>query len=587
MFDQSGLFSAVSTSFIVAMESNLSPDPSETTNALLTQLVQIGLGNFVEAGSTPVAPASTWSLPASTLWIQMIAYASLSMSLLAAFGAVLGKQWLGYYKSNRYGRGSQEERGKRRQEKFDGLVTWYFDAVVQSFPVLLQISLLLFGIALGAKIWSEQASIAWVIIATTVFGFLFYSLTVMACLISPACPFQTPVSTILRMLRIDGEIILLSWDGDFKFESTSQGFYTWCLKESPVISSSSQRQRTVSYVSSVCTGFDCFISGLLQQLLGIAGSRWTRLSEVFRGGVLIYFYNDTLCSCQSPGPVHAVSTFAQQSLQQLFTTLHTWLRSIIPHFSSKVVDSEAQSLDLSSDVSSENEYTLTLLDISTSNLEAPSIKWLFETSTDPEVFLAAASLVPLVEWPLDLDVSDMLHQLCDIFTSCVGFHGQIVPSLEEKASTCIMAISHLYCGRVLQAHPGRGEFLGRGKRDYNMFMKVTEMDIGTVNEIVLAPAMQLCSPEDDDEEVPWYISRLDECPDSVLEWLSHSLPYLFVTGRINQETEEFAVELISKLLSSSSSPSTQIIANCALLACVMVGVQVDKKDIVRIDKRCH
>jgi hypothetical protein len=145
----------------------------------------------------------------------------------------------------------------------------------------------------------------------------------------------------------------------------------------------------------------------------------------------------------------------------------------------------------------------------------------------------------------------------------------------------------LYCGRVLQAHPGRGEFLGRGKRDYNMFMKVTEMDIGTVNEIVLAPAMQLCSPEDDDEEVPWYISRLDECPDSVLEWLSHSLPYLFVTGRINQETEEFAVELISKLLSSSSSPSTQIIANCALLACVMVGVQVDKKDIVRIDKRCH
>jgi hypothetical protein len=251
------------------------------------------------------------------------------------------------------------------------------------------------------------------------------------------------------------------------------------------------------------------------------------------------------------------------------------------------VDSEAQSLDLSSDVSSENEYTLTLLDISTSNLEAPSIKWLFETSTDPEVFLAAASLVPLVEWPLDLDVSDMLHQLCDIFTSCVGFHGQIVPSLEEKASTCIMAISHLYCGRVLQAHPGRGEFLGRGKRDYNMFMKVTEMDICTVNETVLAPAMQLCSPEDDGEEFSWYSFWLDECPDSVLEWLSHSLPYLFVTGRVNQDLEEFAVELISKLLSSPSTPSTQLIANCTLLACVMIGVQVDKKDIVRIDKRCH
>ncbi|KAG1843854.1 hypothetical protein C8R48DRAFT_546067, partial [Suillus tomentosus] len=93
MFNQSGLFSAVSTSFIVAMGSNLSPDPSDTTNALLKQLVQIGLGNLAEAGSKPADPASTWSLTAPTLWIQMIAYASLSMSLLAAFGAVLGKQW--------------------------------------------------------------------------------------------------------------------------------------------------------------------------------------------------------------------------------------------------------------------------------------------------------------------------------------------------------------------------------------------------------------------------------------------------------------------------------------------------------------
>ncbi|KAG1850144.1 hypothetical protein F4604DRAFT_1546554, partial [Suillus subluteus] len=89
----SGLFSAVSTSFIVAMESNLSPDPSDTTNALLKQLVYIGLGNLAAAGPAPADPASTWSPTAPTLWIQTIAYASLSMSLLAAFGAVLGKQW--------------------------------------------------------------------------------------------------------------------------------------------------------------------------------------------------------------------------------------------------------------------------------------------------------------------------------------------------------------------------------------------------------------------------------------------------------------------------------------------------------------
>ncbi|KAG1858538.1 hypothetical protein F4604DRAFT_1627691, partial [Suillus subluteus] len=155
----SGLFSAVSTAFIVAMESNLSPDPNDTTHALLTQL----------QGLRRQRLASTWSPPTAIIRIQCIAYASLSFSLLAAFGAVLGKQWLGYYKSHRYGRGSEDERAKRRQERFDGIVTWYFDAVVQSFPILLQLSLLLFGIAIGANMWSQQYTIAWVIIATTVF----------------------------------------------------------------------------------------------------------------------------------------------------------------------------------------------------------------------------------------------------------------------------------------------------------------------------------------------------------------------------------------------------------------------------------
>ncbi|KAG1887736.1 hypothetical protein F4604DRAFT_1570727, partial [Suillus subluteus] len=84
----SGLFSTVSTTFIVALESNLSPDPNDTTHVLLTQLVQIGLGNFTAAWSMS---ASSWSLSTASIRIQCIAYASLSFSLLAAFRVVLGK----------------------------------------------------------------------------------------------------------------------------------------------------------------------------------------------------------------------------------------------------------------------------------------------------------------------------------------------------------------------------------------------------------------------------------------------------------------------------------------------------------------
>ncbi|KAG1871645.1 hypothetical protein F4604DRAFT_1539806, partial [Suillus subluteus] len=80
------------TAFIVAIELNLSPGPNNTTHTLLTQPVQIGLANFTTAGSMPAVPASTWSPSTANIRIQTITHMSLSMSLLAAFGALLGKQ---------------------------------------------------------------------------------------------------------------------------------------------------------------------------------------------------------------------------------------------------------------------------------------------------------------------------------------------------------------------------------------------------------------------------------------------------------------------------------------------------------------
>ncbi|KAG1757115.1 hypothetical protein EDB19DRAFT_1597411, partial [Suillus lakei] len=73
----SGLFSAINTAFIIAMQ------PNSTT----TVLVQDTSPNITVSSST----ASDKS-PNGT-WFQGLAYVALSFSLLAAFGAVLGKQW--------------------------------------------------------------------------------------------------------------------------------------------------------------------------------------------------------------------------------------------------------------------------------------------------------------------------------------------------------------------------------------------------------------------------------------------------------------------------------------------------------------
>ncbi|KAG1718292.1 hypothetical protein EDB19DRAFT_1602650, partial [Suillus lakei] len=81
-----GLFSAANTAFIIAMQ----PNPINTTNALVFQLIQITLHG--SSAAQPTLSPSTGYSPLD-VWTQALAYASLAFSLVAAFGAVLGKQW--------------------------------------------------------------------------------------------------------------------------------------------------------------------------------------------------------------------------------------------------------------------------------------------------------------------------------------------------------------------------------------------------------------------------------------------------------------------------------------------------------------
>ncbi|KAG1751689.1 hypothetical protein EDD22DRAFT_784951, partial [Suillus occidentalis] len=83
-----GLFSAVNSTFIVGMQ----PNTGDTTNALLLYLIQVTVNGPNSAPPINTLSSST-GFSSSTVWMQALAYASLAFSVLAAFGAVLGKQW--------------------------------------------------------------------------------------------------------------------------------------------------------------------------------------------------------------------------------------------------------------------------------------------------------------------------------------------------------------------------------------------------------------------------------------------------------------------------------------------------------------
>ena len=179
------------------MAPNLSPSPSLKTEQLLFALL---LSMNVTAAANPDLAVMPWTGPSvSDIWIQSLLYLSLACSLFAALGAVFGKQWLVSYMSNSGGAGV-EERGMDRQQKYDGLQKWHFHMVLEALPVLLQMSLFLFGISLAAFLYGLQRVIGIILIVPIVIGALFYFMTIAAPLIYDDSPFRTSLTDTLTML---------------------------------------------------------------------------------------------------------------------------------------------------------------------------------------------------------------------------------------------------------------------------------------------------------------------------------------------------------------------------------------------------
>ncbi|KAJ7769367.1 hypothetical protein B0H16DRAFT_254857 [Mycena metata] len=161
----SGLFSAVASAFVIQIEPQLAlPDASK--------IIVI---------------------------VQCLLYASLFTTLLAALLAVLGKQWLMYYQAAG-SRGTIEQRGLERQRKLDGLVKWKFEAVLQAFPLLLQLALLLFASSISLYLWTVQHSVAVLVTFLTALGLSSYIVLLVSATIFSDCPFQTPLGPLLRQV---------------------------------------------------------------------------------------------------------------------------------------------------------------------------------------------------------------------------------------------------------------------------------------------------------------------------------------------------------------------------------------------------
>ncbi|KAG8871380.1 hypothetical protein FRB97_008767 [Tulasnella sp. 331] len=123
-----GLFSGVNSSALFYSLSNLSANPVNTTNALLVIVIQQLANGNASASNANALVNEAYTPQGSTVQNNAFFAASLVMSLLAAFGAVLAKQWLLHYTQT--GQiGALETQCRKRQKKFSGARRWHLKTI--------------------------------------------------------------------------------------------------------------------------------------------------------------------------------------------------------------------------------------------------------------------------------------------------------------------------------------------------------------------------------------------------------------------------------------------------------------------------
>ncbi|KAG8921731.1 hypothetical protein FRC01_000100 [Tulasnella sp. 417] len=187
------LFSAINTTFISITMPDLSPNPSDETNALLRLLVMRADNNTL----TPSDLAPPFSANPNSITVNCLLYASLSCSLLAAVGAMMAKEWLQSF--DRTGQtGPLEEQARFRQRKFNGVQEWHLEAVIKFLPNLLLLSVILFFAGICLFLFPINTIVAGIVIAFSGIGAIFSGIVIVAGAASLACPYQSAASNALR-----------------------------------------------------------------------------------------------------------------------------------------------------------------------------------------------------------------------------------------------------------------------------------------------------------------------------------------------------------------------------------------------------
>jgi hypothetical protein len=195
---KTGLFSATVASFIIESYQNLSPNSSDTTNALLAQISQqlVEISHGTPLISIPAQTSQPFKPTASAVRVNVYWFLSLILSLTCALSATLMQQWARRYRELAQRRGAFHRRGRMRAFIFDGISRFRMARAVATMPTLLHISVFLFFAGLVEFLFPIYVTVAYAVLGCIgVFAVAYAILTVLPN-IYLNCPYSTPLSGI-------------------------------------------------------------------------------------------------------------------------------------------------------------------------------------------------------------------------------------------------------------------------------------------------------------------------------------------------------------------------------------------------------
>ncbi|OJT10787.1 hypothetical protein TRAPUB_12656 [Trametes pubescens] len=206
-----GLFSVILTAFNVQSYQLLQP-PSPDPVAVLQQ-ISLQLHSFMlkppflnstappaDGPSPPNAASGPAAVPRSAIWLNILWFSGLIISLTSALLGILVKQWLNEYVSLGLS-GNSREATRLRQYRLNNLVKWHVGDIVILIPVLLLISLGLFLAGLLVLLWTLHPAV--VIVASVlvgVVGVITIGVTFLP-LFNHTCAYLTPQTFALYSVR--------------------------------------------------------------------------------------------------------------------------------------------------------------------------------------------------------------------------------------------------------------------------------------------------------------------------------------------------------------------------------------------------